>query len=282
MNEKSTFALIRWGIPGWTMAISFISLVFLDYLSANDTSMYRFLNGFLSQSSGMQALAIGFLFTAAGVPVGYVIYQVYYYLRWNSPYSSGGLWPPLIHGRLTEIQEVIGSIEAHLLSAGEHWRREFLESASHRRRWHFISQLVNDALISADKEGRILERHRTIVDILNSLGASHLGFLAGFLLYLLIKWKLTQAQLWWVVVAAGFLFLVVLALASEVSLNAHLIVLNKALKHPAEVLLAYCLALFVLLNPKLPSMIPPWVLYPGFLIAFLVWGYIVKEDRKCP
>lgn len=278
MAEKSTFALIRWGVPGWTMAIAFVSLVFLDYLSANDTRMFELLNTFFSSCNSVQALSIGVLFTAAGIPIGYIIYQIYYYLRWNSPYSTNGLFPPLIHGRHAEISDVTRGIEIELLSGGHSWKRDLLSNTDHRKSWHLVTQLINDALLSFDKNGHILERHRSLVDILNSLGASHLGFLAGFVLYLLIKWKLGQAELWWTGIATGFLFLVVLTLASEVSQNSFIVRINRFIKHPAEVFLAFVFALFVLLNPKLSNIFPQWLLLVLFLSVFIGWAYIVRED----
>lgn len=35
---------------------------------------------------------------SSGIPLGYIIHELYYYIKWNSPISKGGLLPPLISG----------------------------------------------------------------------------------------------------------------------------------------------------------------------------------------
>ncbi|MBL3729296.1 hypothetical protein JIN86_06740 [Lysinibacillus sp. HST-98] len=74
---NSDLQILRWGIPGWITVFTYSILV----LSLNKFDLYKYasdhdLNG--AYMAGMAAL-----FVAAGVPLGYIVYQVYFYFKWR-------------------------------------------------------------------------------------------------------------------------------------------------------------------------------------------------------
>jgi len=74
---NSDLQIFRWGIPGWITIFTYSILV----LSLNKFDIYNYatennLNG--ANMAGMAAL-----FVAAGVPLGYIVYQIYFGFKWK-------------------------------------------------------------------------------------------------------------------------------------------------------------------------------------------------------
>ena len=44
------------------------------------------------------------LVAASGIPIGFSIYQFYFFLRWNSPFTREGLLSPIIPGRKSDME----------------------------------------------------------------------------------------------------------------------------------------------------------------------------------
>jgi hypothetical protein len=74
---NSEFQVLRWGIPGWI----FIATFFVFKLAAVNFQIEEITKPF-GQNPGAIA-GIGALFVALGVPIGYVLYQIYFCLKWT-------------------------------------------------------------------------------------------------------------------------------------------------------------------------------------------------------
>lgn len=76
---NSEMQILRWGIPGWITLLTYIILV----LSINNFDVFEYASantlegGYLA---GMTAILV-----AVGVPLGYIIYQVYFFAKWKYP-----------------------------------------------------------------------------------------------------------------------------------------------------------------------------------------------------
>jgi hypothetical protein len=81
---------LRWGIPGWLIPVTMLIFIVLDALSANDSLMYETISGIFEASDFIQIIFAAVLVSGAGIPIGFIIYQIYYYLRWSSPFSGKG------------------------------------------------------------------------------------------------------------------------------------------------------------------------------------------------
>jgi hypothetical protein len=282
VNDKNLEASLRWGIPGWTVFISFFIFLVSDYLSANDDTMYQFLNTTFSEDMWQLVLA-AVLIAGAGVPLGFVLYQVYFYIRWNSPVSKDGMLPPLIVGREMELGDTVCDLEDEDICMGVDWRRRVLSTPyDHRGKWHYLSPLLAEACLALDPEGALSERHSALFNRLHSLGASLLGLAVGFGGYLLAKWRLNQAQLWWVVAALVITFVTVLFVSLEDRARRRWKGRRRArlLCHSAEVFISALAFLYAVLNPELNSLLPYEI--PAILcgIFVLVWGVSAKESRE--
>jgi len=280
MNNAHSF--LRWGIPGWTVALGFLIFILGDYVSANDDTMFQLVNHALSFESIWQVLVAGTLVAGAGVPLGFIIYQVYFYLRWNSPVSKAGLLPPLIVGRMEDLQKTLRDLKDKDLSLQVGWRKKMLRaSESHQATWYYVSPLLREAFVALDSAGVLSDRHAYLMNVLHSLGASILGLGLGFAVYVLTKWRLGQAELWWSVVALAVTLITVLLLSIEESRQEKpLKVLSITVSHPAELFLASVIFLYVGLNPGLNAALPPNLPLLLCVLFGILWGWSIKGDRQ--
>lgn len=74
---NSEFQIMRWGIPGWT----FIMTVLLFKLAEDKYKIVNLMNSF---DNPAVVAGIAAFFVALGVPLGYVVYQVYYAIKWRT------------------------------------------------------------------------------------------------------------------------------------------------------------------------------------------------------
>jgi len=279
MNEQATF--IRWGIPGWTAAITFVIFVFSDYLSVNDDRMFLLLNQAFAIAGIWQAILAGLLVAGAGVPLGFIIYQIYFYLRWNSPISRDGLFPPSIVGRWADIKDSVRDLDDSALELGQSWRHSLNSVKDHRASWHYLSALIYDAILHADSGSIVYSRYNYLKDLVHTLGASHLGLTLGFWGYLIVKWKIGQAGLGWPLMSIAVMFILLMLVSKEDGRNKKpLKLFRMRLEYPAELFLASLIFIFLSLNPALNAIIPfflPSVMWIG---VFLLWGWSVRHSRE--
>lgn len=279
MKDQATF--IRWGIPGWTAAMTFVIFVFSDYLSVNDNRMFILLNQAFASAGIWQAILAGLLVAGAGVPLGFIIYQVYFYLRWNSPISRDGLFPPSIVGRWADIKDTIKDLDEEALALGESWRQRLSSGKDHRASWHYLSALIYDAISSADSNNIVYNRYNYLKDLVHALGASHLGLTLGFGAYLIVKWKIWQAGLGWPFISIAIMFVVLMLVSKEDGRNKKpLKLLRMRVEYPAELFLSSLIFIFLSLNPALNTVIPFFLPSLMCIGVFLLWGWSVRQSRE--
>lgn len=173
--------------------ISFLLFMALDHWISGDDSTERALHTLFSSGSPWNVASAAIFVAAAGVPIGFMIYQIYFYVRWNSPMASGGLFPPFIHGRSREIQSIVDLLkdeargEESGIWLGADWRKKTYEESmgSHQERWNYISWLIRESLTSLPNRDSVSAYNRYLIDVLHGLGASLIGFLIGYTLYLI-------------------------------------------------------------------------------------------------
>lgn len=280
MNKDE--GILRWGIPGWILFISFLLFSLIDYFAANDSTIYTIINSALAGQELWRMIIATLLVAASGIPIGFLSYQIYFYLRWNSPVSKAGLLPPLIVGREVELTLMLRDLEDEDLVLGASWRNRLLSSATdHRGSWHYISQLLTEAFSSADSSHNIADKYRYLLTTLHSLGASHVSFFLGFMFYLLAKSKLQQVNPIWIPITFSIVILT-LALLSKIDYprQKQTVVHRLSVSHSAEALLASLFFLYFALNPFFDQ-------YVSFTLPLLVctslgiyWGVVEKESRE--
>lgn len=278
---KSDSQFIRWGIPGWMVAVSFIFFMVLDYFSANDLTTFNAINTISLDNQAVWWLVIaGFLVAGAGIPLGFLIYQIYFYFRWVSPASKDGLLPPLINGRMTEMNDSLKDLDPVKLGLKSEWREKLIiANQDHRSVWHYISPFLHEIFLELDKDNVLHNHINYLKETMHSIGASYLGVAFGYLAYIVTKWKLTHASLsslgYVVVITIAFIFLLSIENRKFRKSKSG----EKYTGDYAEILLGCLVFLYGTLNPGLNKELHNalWVI---FTISGFLLGYSLKHRRK--
>ncbi len=200
MNEVEQYRLTRWGIPGWTAILSAFVFAIIDIALASPNAsnpLYTSMTDLLKSATAMSATVAALIAAAAGVPLGFCIYQGYFWLRWNSPVSRDGFMPPLIVGREDDLNRTMRDLSEAQIARGEPWRERWVKHPlflmDHGWRWRYIENLFIEVAQHIDSKlagVSIYARHRSLLDLMHTLGASLAGIYLGYLAYLLAKVKL--------------------------------------------------------------------------------------------
>ncbi len=200
-SEQFSFArIVRWAIPGWVAVLAFAAFVSLDILGAgaNETELSRsVVRSFktLETEQVVPGLVTLLLIAAAGVPLGFVIYQVYFFLKWNSPFSRKGLLPPFIVGGIDDLDRMLGDIDPkELILNKDPWREKWIShpmfKIDHSFRWRYVDLVFTQAAQAIDTKWPALSlysRYRYVYELMHLLGVSLVGVYLGFLSYLIYK-----------------------------------------------------------------------------------------------
>lgn len=205
MKSEDLTKLSRWIIPGWIAILSFFAFVIIDILITPDgyskifPSVTEFLEAVPYSTDGIIAALI---IAASGVPIGFSIYQAYFFLRWNSPFSKDGFFSPLIPGRVNDMEESLRDITEKELCLKKNWRTKWLENplfkTDHGFKWRYLELLFTEATQKLDscfpKVG-FYNRHRYLHEVTHTLGASIGAIYVGFLGYLFIKFYVQKVDI---------------------------------------------------------------------------------------
>ena len=275
--------LLRWGIPGWTVPLSFVIFLALDSLSGGAPAMPRAVADALTGSSVSEAALSALLVTAAGVPLGYLIYQVYFYIRWNSPVACEGFLPPLVVGRKKDLLDTVKDITPEDLAQSDQWRKTLLpDFDDHRAAWHYLARVVMDSLLATGVPQSVYPRHEYLMSMMHSLGASFLGLCVGFAAYVVFKWRQHEIPFASMLFPALFALIVIVILHIESTRPAKegIRIARVHIHDTGELFLAALLFLFVSLNPVVAILLPyPWPLI--FAIACgLLWVNFARGSKR--
>ena len=175
-NEQSKY--IRWGIPGWVMFITFFGLTAIDILFSPESdknqifvSIRDFANNIGTNSSMFAAIA-ALLVAAAGIPLGFMIYQVYFYVRWNSPFSSDGFFPPFVVGRRQDLKRSLDGIKDEQISENDPWRKKWIANPNfnidHGVMWRYLENYFIEKVHQLDAtsgESNLYARYRYLLEL---------------------------------------------------------------------------------------------------------------------
>lgn len=201
MNTTDSNKFLRWSIPGWIAILSAIVFTTLDVISSfrpNQTpQMFPSILALLKVVNNQNTFANIFFVALAGLPLGFIIFQFYFFIRWNSPFSGDGLFPPFIVGRKEDIARTIRNIPYEKLALGDkQWRIDWINhqafNSDHCFRWQYIESLFTEIAQKIDTKYvgfAIYSRYRYLLDMLHILGASLGAVYLGFFTYLIAKMR---------------------------------------------------------------------------------------------
>lgn len=227
MGDQFSFSrTVRWAIPGWVAILTYIAFVILDIMGAGHTqtglseSVWAILET-LQNEKAISPSLLGLLIAAvAGVPLGFLIYQTYFFLKWNSPFSRNGLWP-FMRGGLDDIDRMLGEIPLAMLAKNIPWQEEIVSQPIFKIdpgiRWRYIdfrfTEIVND---QEKPDSALYSRYRYLYEMVHLLGVSGLGIYLGFLSYLVHKMSVEPGQyIFYFVFIIGLLYVLTQLLSLE-------------------------------------------------------------------
>lgn len=104
--DKSFSQVLRWGMAGWCLIgelgvfFGLYKLLLSGVGQAGGISSFKLLDGRIAALSDPALMTV--VLAALGVPLGYFIYQTYYFLFWTVPWSSDNPPERAVVKRLTE------------------------------------------------------------------------------------------------------------------------------------------------------------------------------------
>jgi len=194
MKNEDLTKLARWIVPGWTSIIAFLCFVSCDVIFTPPTTPHLFddLGALIKLITGVDAVLVGLLVAASGIPIGFLIYQFYFFLRWNSPFSRDGLLA-LIPGRMKDLERATFELEDKI-SLDKEWRKQKISHPlfviDHGFKWRYIEPLFLQACAEFDSKYpglSIYSRHRYLHEVVHTLGASIGAIYFGFAGYFILK-----------------------------------------------------------------------------------------------
>lgn len=193
--ENDLSKLARWLVPGWVTLLTFFIFVATDIkFTPNEAiRLYPSITHFVASLLKMGETGAIILVAAAGVPIGFLIYQAYFFIRWNSPFSAGGFLFQNSKGRISDLDVSRRDLTDLELFNGNNWRNHYREDplygSDHTYQWNYFEALCLEAFQKIDSKFpglSLYSRHRYLHEVLHTLGASIFATFVGFGGYLLI------------------------------------------------------------------------------------------------
>lgn len=195
MKNDDLTKLARWVVPGWTAITAFLLFVFCDVAFSPPNSPFHLFNDLselIKSITGVDAILVTLLIAGSGIPIGFIIYQFYFFLRWNSPFSRDGLLA-LIPGRMKDLERTTFGLDKKL-ALNSNWRKQKISHPlfriDHGFKWRYIEPLFLQACAELDSKYpnlSIYSRHRYLHEVVHTLGASIGAIYFGFAGYMALK-----------------------------------------------------------------------------------------------
>jgi hypothetical protein len=196
--ESDLSKLTRWIVPGWVALLSFLFFISVDMIHGDilKPDIYESLLNSLGNAIGENSIMNSLLIAASGIPIGFIVYQIYFYIRWNAPLSCHGLIPGFSSGRMDENDEILSNCSEAQNKYLDNMREKFgytdddKYKSDHKYHWRFIELLFTDSCKTQDNDRSTVSfyaRYRYLHEITHTLGASTVAIVLGFLCYMVLK-----------------------------------------------------------------------------------------------
>jgi hypothetical protein len=142
--------LIRWGIPGWI----FILYLFAALISVNPQKSL-----WVSFADFSTVLGLLVTLTAIGVPIGYILHQIYFFYNW-------------VEKKNKKLERIIDKLQGYQRMYPSEDSNEYL----------YLEYLWQSELSILDKDSRdyIADRYRHLLSTTHSLGVLTTSFIFSF------------------------------------------------------------------------------------------------------
>jgi hypothetical protein len=247
------YQLLKWAIPGWIFIGLFLFLIKIDSL-LTDNNLLEFLKiaeYFDAKSTGF------FLFIGtSGIPIGYLIYQIYYFLYWTLLYVIESeisdcnqillYWKPSLIVDVHSMQQYIKTLDLNCIMNYEIKYNLLLrlfkkgrihniikDTITNYYHWVYIKKIWHEKFMLKDEKELLVNRMTFLNDIYDSLGATYVAILfASSIVFGIICIKMficylnTDLSTFWVCLSIPFFSFIVIR-SNRVHVKRNIFILYK-------------------------------------------------------
>jgi hypothetical protein len=273
----------EWALPAWVMSIAFFVFIVIDRLVSHSMLLMNWASETASHEIAKFALG-GLAISLAGFPIGYILYQVYHYIRWSSPLANDGTHI-FRFGRSIELTEIFDGVDLEKMSdLDKSALRSIRDGANldHRSAWRELIPFLKRGLDQSTMKDIFRSTERGLLDNYHMLGTSCLGAIFAYAIYILTTMRLrlidnnpnaeiSVAFIYFCFVIIAFVFI---ALVFDDLFD------SSVFDHSPELLLTLCLLVFFGLNADTTAR----GFYQGAMALVVAgcvsWSVIVSRLRK--
>lgn len=205
MKADDLTRFTRWIIPGWVYFLAVIIFILADTLSLtvsqgyNDSILTIAERHLALLPDSFPSLFSVIFFALAGVPLGFLIYQAYYFIRWNSPFAKYA-----ISSCLPLDEDSIFKKEAcEKFKKADNVGRIIIRCTE-------MIFLESCKRIDMNSNGpSVYARYRYLYEVVHTLGASMIAVIFSFFSYAIIVLKLQKPQHSFVYGAISFAIMII-------------------------------------------------------------------------
>ena len=153
--------IIRWGIPGWILLAWLLILYSVTY----HEQVFEFL-----KNDSIESLSITAVFASVGVPIGYLIHELYFLVTWTSRNLNENL------------DRITTKVESFPYPDG--W-----EEMNDKEKYYFIEFLWDKHVHQLEDEGHrnaLIERYRGRLTLIHSLGTLFISTFCAIIITILV------------------------------------------------------------------------------------------------
>lgn len=166
--ENSEMQVLRWGIPGWVTILTYMALS----VSARGYDVNKLIN----PEGSLLSVGSVALLVAIGIPLGYIIYQIYFYVKWTCFVDDEKI-DNLMRG-IKLYEELPKNREMNSL---DNWKK------AERTFNIYLSAYIEDTRLRYDDIMRQYQSFKSRTDRVHGLGASFSGIILAILVFIIFN-----------------------------------------------------------------------------------------------
>ncbi len=176
---NSEFQILRWGIPGWVFLATFT----VFKLAAVNYQLDVFLRAISDNPAAITGVSA--FFVALGVPIGYLIYQIYFWLKWT--FAGKRMYLAVIGIRVLERT-------LSMKNKRDDWK------LVERHFDHMMSVVAAKKEINLEDLARRYEWYSSRTSRTHGLGSSIIAMILGLIIFILLS--IGTEQNWYYLIIA--------------------------------------------------------------------------------
>lgn len=176
---NSEMQILRWGIPGWIAVLTYIILSF---------SINNYDAGALKEKTNIDAslLAGTAILTVIGIPLGYVVYQIYFCVKWK--FFNMNKKIDSMFSDIVIYNELSSGDSKRNMNSMDSWKK------AERTFNIFLSEFINKGTISYKDIMRQYKSFQSRTNRVHGLGASFTGIVLSIFTFIVFQFSSNGAD----------------------------------------------------------------------------------------